>query len=243
MATITINEALTSFGLSQKETKIYLASLELGTSTANNIANKAKINRSTTYDILKDFQEKGLASKRTIGHTANFEVVGPKQLLAKLDEKKHKLKAVQDQLELIQKRTANKPTVQVFQGHEGVKTILEDILNAQKPIDVISSSKIFTVFKYYFPHYIAKRKKIKIKTRVLQEPSIQTRALKRKDSSELRKTRTLKNCDLNTVTFIYSNKVAQIKLNKDDLMATLTTDNTIAKDQRQLFEFLWRKSR
>ncbi len=41
MSNITIKEALTSFGLSEKETKIYLGTLELGTASANEISKKS----------------------------------------------------------------------------------------------------------------------------------------------------------------------------------------------------------
>jgi len=239
MVEITVNEALKSFGLSEKEINIYLACLELGTAPANEIANKAKINRSTTYDILKSFLEKGIASRVIRKRTTHFEVTSPEKLIAQLDEKKNKIQSVLDQLKLIEERVVKKPTVEVYEGHAGVKTILEDVLNSKKQTDVISTSKIFDTFVYYFPHYIEKRKKLNIKSRVLQEASPQTTKLKQRDKSENRTTRALKNFEINSVTFIYSDKVAIIKLSKDNLIGVLISDKTLAEDQRRIFEILW----
>jgi len=239
MVEITVEEALGSFGLSTKEGKIYLSSLELGTATANEIAKKAKINRSTTYDLLKSFIEKGIASRVMKKNTTYFEVVNPEKLIKQLEEKKHKMEAVLEQLKLIENKVVEKPSVEVYEGHEGVKTILNDILQTKKRTDVISNSKIFEVFTYYFPHYIKQRKSANIKARVLQETSPQTIGLKKKDKEEKRETRTLKNFNINSVTFIYNKKVAVIKLNKDDLIGILISDQTLAEDQRKIFEVLW----
>ena len=55
-------EKLQKFGLSEKEAKIYLALLELGTATVSDIAEKAEINRSNTYVLLNSIAERDLVS-------------------------------------------------------------------------------------------------------------------------------------------------------------------------------------
>ena len=42
-------EKLEEFGLSEKEAKVYMASLEIGEATADQIAKHSGVNRSTTY--------------------------------------------------------------------------------------------------------------------------------------------------------------------------------------------------
>ena len=53
---------LTSLGLTDKEVKIYLASLQLGSSLVQKIANFAKLNRTSAYDLLKSLEQKGFIS-------------------------------------------------------------------------------------------------------------------------------------------------------------------------------------
>ncbi|MBU2589745.1 MAG: hypothetical protein KJ939_00580 [Nanoarchaeota archaeon] len=240
---ITIEEALQSFGFSPKEIKIYLACLELGTATGNEIANKSIINRSTTYDILKLLVEKGIASKLIKNNTTHFEVVGPMKLIAQLEEKKAKLNSVLDKLKVIEERVIKKPIVEVYEGHEGIKTIFEDILLTKKEVEVISTSKIFEVLNYYFPNYIIRRKEERIFTRVIQEESPKTKEVKKKDKNEFRKTKAIENMDINSATFIYGDKFAIIRLVKNELIGILTWEKNLAEDQRKLFEILWNQAK
>jgi len=243
MSEISIEEALESYGLSQKEVRIYLACLELGTSTANEISNKADLNRSTTYDLLKSFLEKGIASKVVKGKTTNFEVASPERLVSLLEERKTKLKGVLPQLKLLQEQVTIKPQVELYEGGAGVRTILEDILLTKKPVDNLSTSKVFEALMYSFPPYIKKRKENKIFARVIQESSKATEELKKKDQEECRETRSIPNFQTDSLTMIYGEKFAVIKLVKNDLIGVLIHDKVLAESQRKIFEILWQKAK
>jgi len=243
MVEISVEEALESYGFSSKEVKVYLACLELGTATANEIANKADVNRSTTYDLLKSFLERGIASKVTKDKATHFEVVGSERLIALLDEKKSKIQSISNQLKLIQQHTVEKPVVQLFEGGEGVKTILEDILETKKPLISISTSKIFEIMGYYFPLYIKKRAELKIPAQVVQEVSKATQELRSKDKNEFRETRSIPGFNLSSNIFIYGDKVAIIKLVKNELISVLITDRVLAEDHQKMFNILWEKAK
>ena len=51
-------EALKEFGLNDREVKVYLALLKIGTSSVHSIAEKTGIIRTTVYDIIKSLIEK-----------------------------------------------------------------------------------------------------------------------------------------------------------------------------------------
>ena len=51
---------LRKLGLREKEVRVYLTGLELGPSSVQVIAKRAKITRPTTYEIIKTLKEKGL---------------------------------------------------------------------------------------------------------------------------------------------------------------------------------------
>ena len=57
-----IIETLKNIGLTEKEAKVYLATLRKSSQTATEIAKEAKINRVTTYSILEKLLKKGLIS-------------------------------------------------------------------------------------------------------------------------------------------------------------------------------------
>ncbi len=58
-----IVEQLEKLGLNANESKVYLASLELGESTVQRIAKKAGMKRTTVNSIVNSLLEKGLISK------------------------------------------------------------------------------------------------------------------------------------------------------------------------------------
>ena len=60
-----LEQDLKNLGLSEKEAIIYLASLELGPSTIQEISKKAQIKRSSTYDMIRFLMERGLMSEFT----------------------------------------------------------------------------------------------------------------------------------------------------------------------------------
>ena len=54
---------LQNLGLTEKEARIYLAALELGPSTVQEIAKKTGLIRTTVYNQIKILSEKGLLSE------------------------------------------------------------------------------------------------------------------------------------------------------------------------------------
>ena len=58
---------LEEFGLNTKEAKIYLASLQLGPSTVQDIAKQAGVHRVSTHDILQSLIDKNLIEQTSRG--------------------------------------------------------------------------------------------------------------------------------------------------------------------------------
>ncbi len=233
------DEALKKFGMNEKERRIYVSTLELGSASANRISQKSRLNRSTTYDILKAFIDKGFASKVEKEGISHFEVISPKLLIKKLEEKQQALKEVMPQFEVLMQNTIEKPEVKVFEGKEGFRTILDDVLESRKPISVISTSKVFEVMVYEFPHYITERKRRRISARVIQEKSPQTTGLKKKDEQEMRETRAIKNIISESMIWVYDDKLAIVKLVQKELISVMIKDKTISRDYKKIFDFIW----
>ena len=118
---------LRELGLSDKEIKIYLTLLKLGQSTVNLIAKKANLNRVTCYDVLKYLQEKGLVSYVIKSGVKYYESAEPRKLLGDLQEKQAKLKSILPELEALKQSVNEKPSIEVYEGVKGLKTIIEDI--------------------------------------------------------------------------------------------------------------------
>src|SRR5665213_1385997 len=95
-----IQSILKNFGLSQKEIAVYLALIELGPSSVRDISAKSKINRGTSYDILKSLISIGIVSYYNKESKQYFMAEPPEKLLGAIDQKKEDLDEVRKNLEI-----------------------------------------------------------------------------------------------------------------------------------------------
>ena len=119
---------LLKLGLSDKEAKVYLAALELGASSVQKIALKAKINRATTYVILESLRKKGLTTSYDQGKKAFFSAEPPqtldllvKKLESEIKEKRSELGDILPELKAIFNAAGGKPKVRFYEGKEGIE--------------------------------------------------------------------------------------------------------------------------
>lgn len=130
-----LEQQLQRIGLSEKEAKVYLASLELGPSPVQKIAAKAHVNRATTYVILEGLMKKGVITIFDQGKKRYFVAEGPNSLKniisqqqKELDEKEQLLETLHSQLQSVYNVLPNKPVVKFYEGKEGLKTMLDEFL-------------------------------------------------------------------------------------------------------------------
>ncbi|MCX6729918.1 MAG: BlaI/MecI/CopY family transcriptional regulator, partial [Candidatus Portnoybacteria bacterium] len=73
---------LQQFGLSNNEAKVYLAGLEIGQASIQDLAQKSQVKRTTIYTVLEGLKEKGLMSQIKRGSKAFLVSENPENLLA-----------------------------------------------------------------------------------------------------------------------------------------------------------------
>lgn len=85
-------EILRSLGLNNKEVKIYLANLQIGSNLVQKIANFANLNRTSAYDLLKSLEQKGFVSYTIKSGKKYYQAVDPKKIIDLLKEKELMIK-------------------------------------------------------------------------------------------------------------------------------------------------------
>lgn len=132
---------LIEIGLNEKEAKIYLASLELGQSTVQDIAKKAGVNRATTYFVIEGLMKSGLMSSFHKGKKQYFVAADPDRLIEVLErekntieKRKENLKKLLPQLQSINNKQKNRPIVKYYEGKEGIKTMVDEVTIPGKEI-------------------------------------------------------------------------------------------------------------
>lgn len=130
-----IESQLKRLGLSDKEVKVYLTLLELGSSPAQRIARKANVVRATTYVALNTLIERGLVERLQVGPRTAFSAQSPEQLLKYIE---HEEKALHDmheeiseiipQLQAITQKMNDQPWVEYYQGVQGLRTMRQKMI-------------------------------------------------------------------------------------------------------------------
>ena len=226
--------------LSKNEVAVYLTLLKIGSTKVTEISEKSKVPRTFVYDILNALIKKGLVSYVIKSGVRYYEAANPLRLKDILKEKEDKIDVILPELETIQKFIKNKPSVELYAGKEGIKTILEGMI--KMPVGssycVYGNAQIFNLLTFYFPHYVKRRAERKIFARVIQEDVEFLRRAKKRDKEECREMRFLP-IRFKSYVFIYEDKIALITTEEDEPIGILIQNKDLAETQKQVFEVLW----
>ena len=152
-----LKQTLEELGFTKGEAKVYLALLELGSTTLGPIVKSSGISRSKVYDILERLAQKGVVSKIQKKEGLTFQALPPEALLGYLATKKKVLeqeeKRLKAALPLLQK-LAPKPKVEVmvYEGFDGFKALIDRATSELEKGDVYEAmgiSKTTEAMRYY----------------------------------------------------------------------------------------------
>lgn len=125
---------LQAIGLTDKEARVYLAVLELGPSPVQHIARHAGVPRATTYLVLRDLKDHGLATTHEKGKKVFFTAEPPEQLASLVAKQAD---AVREQERLLKRLIpvlagrgqfvgTTRPTVRFYEGAESLRAFIRD---------------------------------------------------------------------------------------------------------------------
>lgn len=231
---------LTGLGLTDKESKVYLACIQLGTAVVSSIAQAAGINRVTTYDILEKLKQKGLVSYFTKKKIRYFSSTNPETVLEEFEKRTNDLRQSLPKFKRLTGETSH-PRIRYFEGLEGIKAIYADTLSSKSEILNFSNShEIRKEWPNYDQDYVEKRAKKKIHLRGISPQDEEGILVQSQDKKYHREMRLLPN-DLFPFTNeinIYDDKVAIISF-KDELIGMIIESHEIANSQRAIFNMCW----
>ncbi len=245
----TYETLLKDLGLSEKESVVYLSSLELGSSLIHEIAAKTQISRSTTYQVIESLMKKGLMFELTKGKKKYFAAAEPKKLMALLDikqqefEKRRKdLEAVLPELNDLARLSSGRPRVRFYDGKQGIRRIQNDILRTK---DLGSIEEFVPLDEAYqlFPahprdHRHEMGKKINVPERMIYT-SNKGRIIPPKKGPLETVFVPSEKFPFRTEITIYANKVALVMSGRQ-LTGMVMESEEVANTLRCLFGLLWK---
>lgn len=129
-----VKQALAGLGLAPKESDTYIAMLELGPASVQDIAKKAGINRTTTYVMLEGLKKHALVSTFERGKKTLFAAENPQQLIEILTKQMDTIQAKRSSLEqslprllAIFNTVGDKPKVRFLEGEAPLREIIQQL--------------------------------------------------------------------------------------------------------------------
>ena len=166
---------LEEFGLNTKEAKIYLASLQLGPSTVQDIAKQAGVHRVSTHDILQSLIDKNLIEQTSRGKKRILEAVDPDKIYQSLHDKEISFIKLLPELRAVQNKKGKKPKVLYYEGRENVwKAYLDRIrhdMDKKENLVYGTSTELLTIFPKEYEEFTKERTRRGIKAKIIVEKS------------------------------------------------------------------------
>jgi HTH-type transcriptional regulator, sugar sensing transcriptional regulator len=230
-----MEQTLGELGLSDGETRVYIALLKLGPSPVSDIKSETRLHRTTIYDFVEKLLNKGLISYVIQNNVKFFKAADPERLLYYVREKEESVKQIMSELRQLSNIEKQDVKVEVYKGREGFKTVLNDILRTKK--DMVLFGVDEREYKKRFPilmeNFFAKEKEAGIKERILTSDAINFKY----DKETLEYGQIPKKYFNPTPTIIYGNKV-MINI-MEPFVCILIEQKELADSYRGHFEMLW----
>ena len=226
------------YGLSEKETEIYLTVLKLGPSTSNLINQKTSIARSTVYDVATNLVNKGLMASFQKDKKTYFEAKPPEAFFEQIKQKKELVQRILPDLQKISNSVTQKSEITVYKGKTGLRTAAEEMLKSKEILVYGGGIKADEVFGHYNENFARKRVENKIVLKSIVGTKIPVHMIDKKIAKYTKIKRLDFLNDYQTTYFIFDDNFL-IWDYGDDLTAIKIKSMSNTKSQRELFNFLW----
>lgn len=248
------SETLQQIGLNKSEAKVYLALLDLDSSTTGPLMSKAKVSASKIYGILERLIEKGLVSFVIQAKTRYYQASPPEALLDYLKERENaiheqekRVETLVQQLKIRQQEQTEKQEARIFLGWKGVQnaynTILDilpagsDLIGFVQPTKEEERKEVKLFYTQYHRKRVAKRYTTKL---IASQHSRQVFEREPYTSFRRYEVRYVDNCPSGLV--IFGDCILMIAF-EEKPVAVMVRSRQIAASYRKLFYAMWKEAR
>jgi HTH-type transcriptional regulator, sugar sensing transcriptional regulator len=237
-------QLLLEAGLTEREIKVYLALLELGSTSTGPLVKKSGIPNCKVYEALEKLINKGLASYIIVSKVKHFQASDPEMLLNFIDEKKKRIKEIIPELKSKQNLKKKAQEATIYEGIRGFKTAMERLLqtvpkNGLYEVFTLGEELNTEELRIFFLNFHAKRRAKKIKAKLIAPYKLKKIFAKHYKECGLN-TRYTK-LSLPTGIFIYENNVMTVIWGEKPSAFIITSKNN-ADRYRSFFNTTWEQA-
>lgn len=241
--------------LTEGESKVYNALVEIGETSIGNLLKISGVSHSKIYDILSRLSEKGLVSSTNKNGRQYFSPSNPDSLFELVSEKKDELTKVNEQMNEIVKKLRvrkgiSKPRsiLSSYQGVKGMKTVLDyvfDSLNKNDEVLILGTPKRINEYAGgYVKEWQRERIKKKAKCKIIIDTDYIPWDDDWWDKSKKDKLTFTKKSSMNSPAYfvITKNLIATIYFS-DVILSLLVEHKEIAQRYSDFFNLMWKQAK
>ena len=232
---------LKRLGIPEKQAEVYLACLQLGSATIQELSQASGVKRSSIYNFLEEMKSFGLVSEVRRGKKVILIAEDPRFLKNKLTETGLALEESLPELLSVYSRPGNKPRFRYYEGLAGVKKAYDDTYSHGGPLYGFGDYEkvIPALVNDYIWKFADERTKRGIKFYTIAKDGPVGRQVRRRDKTQLRETRLVKNLGFETEINMYAgNRVAMMSLH-EPISAVIIEDKAICQTLLSIWKIMW----
>jgi len=237
---------LEDLGLTQAEIKVYIAMLELGSTSAGPIVEKSGLQNSVVHRALHSLTQKGLISFILEGKKKVYQATNPENFYHFIDDKKKRFEQILPELKQKQSFAKEKKEATIYRGRRGINEVYTRLLDSDgKEYNTYGGGKRVTydtMGEHWWKGLHTKRIEKKIPARQVFDETIREFG-EELNTRPLSKVRFLsQDFEQLTETVIIGDCIA-IVIFTGDPYGLFIEDKTVADGYRKNFEVLWEKAK
>lgn len=236
-------ELIKQYRLSDSEASLYLAALELGEASVQDMAKKSKIKRTSIYFMLEDLESKGVLTTAKRNKKTYYIATSPADLLKSFRRRLSEFEKTAEVLEQHKGKIIKRPRIYFLQGPSGFKQVW-DLVFASNPKEYRITTEGLNFLDFVKEKYVVNeiiKQKIEQGVKSFQIIPDTTYAIKiiSRDKFENRQSRILPmDTKLPFTEIICPRLVAYISPRFNDNIFVVE-DETFAEGRKVVFDLLW----
>ncbi len=164
-----LEQVLQENGLTEKEAKVYMAVLQVGEAPVANVAARARLERTTVYNMLEEMKAKGLISLTKRRGIQYMSPLAPRILIERFKQSANHAEQILPSLMEMAYSSPLKPRLRFYEGPDGMKEILREFSFSKTPAIGFTDYERMPkeMFKFIRSEIVPRRRSFKMPVRLV----------------------------------------------------------------------------
>jgi len=233
---------LQKLGFTEKESKFYLTSLQMGSVSITELVKASGLKRATAYLIVEDLIKKGLMQRVKMGNKIYYTAQKPGVIKDALQRKNDIVETILPELSGLIKQQTGRPSIQILEGKEGIKQIYKEARQYKEIIFWSDIEQVSNTLGDELKEELDYQEKHNIVVRdIISDTTFGRRYARQQNKKAPRhQTKVLKKQSFANDNLIYGDTLVIFSVREGNLFGIKIKSKEISQTYKTVFEILWK---